>query len=76
MKHQRSIKPVVTILKKGDDSADIAYWRSLAYEQRIANLTANRQMVISETFGAHAGLQWVCRIVRRTKALDPAHGIE
>ena len=56
----------IRIVKKGQDDANLLYWLSLTFNQRMAELENMRQQINKRKYGARQGFQRVYRIAKRT----------
>ena len=65
MKRERSIKPVVKIVKFSDQKGDAAYWRTQPYAARIAALEELRTEYHQWKYHTQSGFQRVLRIIKR-----------
>lgn len=59
--------PLVRTVVQGDDSADIAWRRSLSGRERLAYLRELRRRVINEKYGGRCEFRRVYRIVERER---------
>ena len=55
----------IRIVKKGQDEANLLYWLSLSFNERMAELERIRQQVNRRKYGTRQGFQRVYRIVKR-----------
>lgn len=62
------MEKVIRIVKKGQDDANIRYWASLSYDERLEELERLRQAHIKAVYGENRPrFQRVYRVIKRER---------
>jgi hypothetical protein len=59
------MEKIIRKIKKGEDHANISYWLSQTYQQRMADLEAMREQIHAQ-YAVKQGFQRVYRVVKRS----------